>query len=88
MKVHIIVSGLLAILVSQTQAQQCNVNGQCIGEFIGGLYSEDSYDCLAACKNTSGCLWFTANEKESVCGLFSSCDEIDQVGCPLCISGE
>ena len=42
---------------------QCFVAGECEGDLIGifaGTVGVD--DCLAACKNTSGCVWFTEYE--------------------------
>ena len=42
---------------------QCFVAGECEGDLIGifaGTVGAD--DCLAACRNTSGCVWFTEYE--------------------------
>ena len=44
---------------------QCFVAGECEGDLIGifaGTVGVD--DCLAACRNTSGCVWFTEYEVE------------------------
>ena len=42
---------------------QCFVAGECEGELIGILAGTAGVDdCLAACKNTSGCVWFTEYE--------------------------
>ena len=44
---------------------QCFVAGECEGDLIGifaGTVGAD--DCLAACRNTSGCVWFTEYEVE------------------------
>ena len=42
---------------------QCFVAGECEGDLIGifaGTVGVD--DCLVACSNTSGCVWFTEYE--------------------------
>ena len=42
---------------------QCFVSGECQGDLIG-IFADiaGADDCLVACKNTSGCVWFTEFE--------------------------
>jgi len=42
---------------------QCFVAGECEGDLIG-IFADiaGADDCLVACKNTSGCVWFTEFE--------------------------
>ena len=58
-----------------------------MGEFIGAVDESDQYKCLEECRNVTGCEWFSVNEADSFCGLYSSCEELDTDSCPACISG-
>ena len=45
---------------------QCFVTGECEGDLIGFLANTVGADeCLAACRNTTGCVWFTEYEVRS-----------------------
>ena len=43
---------LLSLLCGETVALQCDVPGECTGEFIGFTSQNSSIECLATCKGT------------------------------------
>ena len=55
---------------------------------IGVVASSDYGDCLEACRNLAGCLWFTEYYGENLCGMFETMSEIHDEDCPSCMSGE
>ena len=58
------------------------------GNLIGATFVSTAADCLLACKDTPGCLWYTANPPLQFCGLYSTCGFINEAQCPECRSGE
>ena len=43
---------LLSLLCGETVALQCDIPGECTGEFIGFTSQNSSIECLATCKGT------------------------------------
>ena len=58
------------------------------GNLIGAVFVSSAAECLLACKDTEGCLWYTANPPLDFCGLYSTCGLINEAQCPDCRSGE
>ena len=83
---------VLAVALSVTSnvkaQQQCYVSGQCTdGEPVGVSSEVAVGNCLATCKDTTGCTWFTYDKEGSVCWMLESCS-LEGETCPDCISGE
>ena len=44
---------LLSMIFGRVAALQCEIPGECIGQFIGSTSQNSSTECLATCKGTS-----------------------------------
>ena len=78
---------IFTLLLPFSLGQECFVKGECHGQLVGIAPSDGENDCLATCKNTTDCYWFTW-DPVGVCNLFLICDELDPESCPECSSGE
>ena len=62
------------------------IAGQCLGGGLVGITTEiGAGNCLATCKDTPGCLWFTF-DTQGVCSMLDACS-LDTDACPECQSG-
>ena len=43
---------VLSLIVGRVAALQCEIPGECIGQFIGSTSQNSSAECLATCKGT------------------------------------
>ena len=75
--------------IPAVRTQQCNIQGECIGNIVGVTAENSVIDCLRVCsEEVPDCTWFTFNLASEYCGLQATCDFIDAQSCPTCISGE
>lgn len=80
---------LLASAIAAVSSQECNIQGECIGNIVGATSEISVIDCLETCSEDAvDCAWFTFNLESGYCGLQITCDFIDAQSCPTCISGE
>ena len=80
---------LFASAITAASTQQCNIQGECIGNIVGATSADSVIDCLKVCsEDVPNCTWFTFNLDIGYCGLQATCDYIDSQSCPTCISGE
>lgn len=67
----------------------CFTAGECLNGTSVGVSDQDTPDlCLASCKDTDSCLFFTHYEESSLCVLQSSCPAFSDSNCADCVSGE
>ena len=80
---------IIASAISAVCPQQCDIQGECIGDIVGVTSENSVIDCLNVCsEDVQDCAWFTFNLESGYCGLQITCGFIDAESCPTCISGE
>lgn len=69
-----------------------NTQGECLGNFLYAIPTEDSVSCLNECKETIECTWYNFDRVNDICVLNANCFEIEtfndnfvtgQKECPL-----
>ena len=76
-------------VVSLNKGIGCFTAGECLNSTSVGVSDESTPDqCLAACKDTDSCLFFTHYEESSLCLLLSNCAVLSATDCTDCLSGE
>jgi len=65
----------------------CQRSGMCLGTIIGETFdASDATGCQQKCQNNVDCLWFTFDNSNLECLLYSSCTEINESICSSCVS--
>ena len=67
--------------------EEQNIYCYIVPQLLGTIETFDRFECLGACQDYPGCLWFSSNEENGFCGLFETCDDISTENCPQCVSG-
>ena len=77
------------MFITSSVAVTCFEKGECLNSFILDVAETESpQQCLAQCKQTPGCTWFTYNPSFPYCELLSNCLTLSESSCPECLSGE
>jgi hypothetical protein len=76
------------ILFDEANDIGCFVRGSCDkSPYLGFSKAVDANQCLAFCRNTSGCNYFTYQTPTHICLAYSNCTRVSVDACPDCVSG-
>ncbi len=66
------------------------MEGRCTGANLGSEDLQTEAECLQQCKDLQECQWFTYDQIDGVCYLFSDCGDLDTAGdcAGACWSGQ
>merc|ERR1711934_130961 len=68
---------------------QCNIPGQCVGIFEYQQTAQTQTDCEADCiEYGDKCVWYTYNNADLLCTMFSECQSFSDALCSDCVSGQ
>ena len=73
---------------TSTTDLQCWVEGQCEGPNLDHATLTSESECLEACKKQEECAWFSYDQANGACILFTECDKLDTDDCEACWSGQ
>jgi hypothetical protein len=67
---------ILLVLPCFAYGQQCSVTGDCIGFSLDMQTVATEKDCLAHCKNTTNCQWYSFENKTLSCNALYNCQQV------------
>ena len=65
-------------LAMDSNEERCDLPGFCDGVFINATLTEDKAACIAFCRMTSGCNWYSLDMNTKVCTALKDCPVLDE----------
>ena len=65
-------------LVIGSRDEQCDLPGFCDGVFIDATLAEDKAACIAFCRMTPGCNWYSLDVNTKLCTALEDCPVLDE----------